>query len=152
MADLWQYHREESGFAEIPEGRHRVRIRKVEKAQSKAGNNMLVIELDVSGQSGTLWHYITFMQDKPEITNRMLTQFFDSFKDIADGDFNGAHWIGKVGAVMVKHDDQGRAKVHYFIKADKQGDLPAWKEPGKNTGTDGFMQIPEGSQEDLPFF
>ena len=152
MADLWNYQREEGGFAEIPEGRHRVRIRKVEKAQSKAGNNMLVIELDVSGQTGTLWHYITFMQDKPEITNRMLTQFFDSFKDIADGDFNGAHWIGKVGAVMVKHDEQGRAKVHYFIKADKQGDLAPWKEPGKNTGTDGFMKIPEGSQEDLPFF
>ena len=97
MADLWQYQREEGGFTEIPEGRHRVRIRKVEKAQSKAGNNMLVIELDVSGQTGTLWHYITFMQDKPEITNRMLTQFFDSFKDIADGDFNGSHWIGGHG-------------------------------------------------------
>ena len=51
MADLWNYQREESGFTEIPEGRHRVRIRKVEKAQSKAGNNMLVIELDVSGQT-----------------------------------------------------------------------------------------------------
>ena len=44
----------------------------------------------------------------------MLTQFFDSFKDNEDGDFNMMKWIGKVGACQVKHDEDGRAKLQYF--------------------------------------
>lgn len=84
----WSYQREESEFPLIPVGTHRVRIRDVEKTQSKSGNDMLKITLDVSGQGASLFHYIVFMQDRPEITNRMLTQFFDSFKDIQEGQFN----------------------------------------------------------------
>jgi hypothetical protein len=57
----------------------------------------------------------------------MLTQLFDSFKDIPEGNFNIQSWVGKVGACMVKLDDQDRPKISYFIKADKQDDLPAWR-------------------------
>lgn len=153
----WNYSREESsGFStNIPEGRHRIRIASADKAVSKKGNDMLALKFDVSGYNTQLYHYITFMNDKPEITNRMLTQFFDSFKDIPDGEFDTSKWIGKVGACTVKHEEYNgniNAKVGYFIPADKQGDLPNWKEAdGTETDKDGFMKLPEGGGEEMPW-
>lgn len=152
----WEFKREETQFAVLPEGQYRIRIKSAEKAQSKSGNDMLALQFDVSGSNTILYHYIVFMQDRPEITNRMLTQFFDSFKDIAEGDLNPDNWIGKVGACKVKHDEYNgnkTAKVSYFIKADKQGDLPPWKEPSANneaTTTDsGFVSALD--DKGLPF-
>lgn len=123
----WNYQREESTFEEIPVGEHRVRIADAEKAISKNGNDMLVLTLDVSGYKSRLWHYVVFMPDHPEITNRNLTSIFDSF-GIADGDFNLANWKGKVGACMTKQDEFG-AKVRYFLSKKKQEKLPPWQEP-----------------------
>lgn len=142
----WNYQREEPHFEPVPEGKHRIRIKSAEKAISKNGNDMLALQFEVSACNATLYHYIVFLNDRPEITNRMLTQFFDSFKDIKDGDFNTDHWIGKVGACLVSHEDDGqggkRARLKYFIKADRQDDLPPWRE------ANGFSpsEIP-----DLPF-
>ena len=123
----WNYQREESTFEEIPVGEHRVRIADAEKAISKNGNDMLVLTLDVSGYKSRLWHYVVFMADHPEITNRNLTSIFDSF-GIADGDFNLANWKGKVGACVTKQDDFG-TKVRYFLSKKKQEKLPPWQEP-----------------------
>jgi len=156
----WNYKREESnGFStKIPEGNHRIRIKTAEKAVSSKGNDMLVLQFDVSGYAETIYHYITFMQDKPEITNRMLTQFFDAFKDIADGEFDTAKWIGKVGACSVKHSEYNgnvSAKVDRFIPADKQDGLPQWQEvdgngkPAPIADENGFM--PMDNNEVLPF-
>jgi len=136
----WQYQREEnSNFTtNIPEGKHRIRIKSAEKAVSKSGNDMLALQFDVSGYNTSLYHYIVFLQDKPEITNRNLTQFFDSFKDIPDGEFDTSKWIGKVGACTVKHEeynDNINAKVDKFIPADKQGDLPPWQEMASNNAS-----------------
>ena len=155
----WDFKREESsGFSSrIPEGKHRIRIKSAEKAVSKSGNDMLVLQFDVSGYNETLYHYITFMKDKPEITNRMLTQFFDSFKDIPEGEFDMSKWIGKVGACTVKHEeynDNTKSKIGYFIHADKQSDLAAWKEPDGASSTssgDGFMDLPTNIDEEVPF-
>ena len=123
----WNYQREESTFEEIPVGEHRVRIADAEKAISKNGNDMLVLTLDVSGYRSRLWHYVVFMPDHPEITNRNLTSIFDSF-GIADGDFNLANWKGKVGACVTKQDEFG-TKVRYFLSRKKQEKLPPWQEP-----------------------
>lgn len=147
---MWDFQREEQTFEVLPEGDYRVRIASAEKAQSKAGNDMLVLQFDVSGHKQMLWHYIVFMKDRPEITNRMLTQFFDSFKDIKDGDFNIQNWVGKVGACRIKHEEyQGSpsAKIKFFIKADRQSDLPPWQEPN-----DSFQSISENLETQLPFF
>ena len=95
----WEFKREERQFDELPEGKYRVMIESAEMAVSKRGNDMLVLKMAVSGNQSHLWNYITFMEDKPEITNRMLTQFFDSF-GIADGDFNLAGYVGKMGGAM----------------------------------------------------
>ena len=146
----WEYKREEQQFQQLPEGKYRIRVKEADKAISKKGNDMLTLQFEVSGNKQILYHYITFLDDRPEITNRMLTQFFDSFAGIPEGDFNMRNWIGKVGACMVKHDDDGRAKISYFIKADKQDDLPEWREPdGRKVDKDGFMEI---GQDDLPDF
>lgn len=154
----WEYKREESNnYAALPEGKYRVRIASAEKAQSKAGNDMIVLKLDISGDNRMLFHYIVFMPDNKELTNRKLTEVFDSFKDIPDGDFDLSKWVGKVGACVVKHQDyngEPSAKVSYFIKADRQGDLPGWVEPGrmaKDAGDADFKPI-EGDPKDLPFF
>lgn len=155
----WQFKREESSnfTTNVPEGNHRIRVKSAEKAVSKSGNDMLVLQFDVSGYNATLYHYITFMADKPEITNRMLTQFFDSFKDIPEGEFDTSKWIGKVGACRVKHEEYNgntNAKISYFLKPDKQADLPAWQEPegsGNSGATDGFVNVPDGSPMEIPF-
>lgn len=151
----WNFQREESsGFStNIPEGKHRIRIKSADKAVSKNGNDMLALQFDVSGYNTTLYHYIVFMNDRPEITNRMLTQFFDSFKDIPEGEFDMTKWIGKVGACTVKHEEYNgntNAKIGYFIHADKQGDLPAWKEVNseRDVPDEGFKD----ANEPLPFF
>ena len=122
----WQFKREESEFEELPEGRYRVAIIDAEMAVSSKGNDMLVIRMQVSGSNRNLWNYITFLDDRPEITNRMLTQFFDCF-GIEDGNFNLNSYIGKVGGCQVKHDQDGRARVQYFLSKKQQEQLPPWK-------------------------
>ena len=122
----WNFQRTEQQFATIPAGDHRVAIDSAEKAQSKAGNDMLVIKLKVSGYSSMLWHYIVFMDDRPEITNRKLTELFDSF-GIEDGNFDLESYKGKMGAAHVKIDDQGYPKVAWLIHKNKQDKLPPWK-------------------------
>lgn len=160
----WEFKREESNnfSSRIPEGNHRIRVKSAEKAVSKTGKDMLVIQFDVSGFNETLYHRIVFLPDRPEITNRNLTQFYDSFKDIPMGELNLPKWIGKVGACFVKHEEYNgnvTARVHYFIHKDKQGTLPAWSEPSGKPGAaagpvadaDGFIPIPDNIGADLPF-
>lgn len=153
----WDFHREEQKFEVLPEGKYRIRISSAEKANSKSGNDMLALQFQVSGSKKIIYHYIVFMKDRPEITNRMLTQFFDSFKDIAEGDLNTANWIGKVGAAQIKHEEYNgntQEKISYFIKADRQNELPVWVEPPKTPSTSvntsaGMVTL--GEEEDLPF-
>ena len=157
----WNYQREESNnFKPIPEGDHRIRIKSAEKTTSKSsGNPMLKLEFEVSGYNSKIFHNIVFLADRPEITNRNLTQFFDSFKDIPEGDFNTANWIGKGGAAKVKHEEYNgntNAKIQWFIHKDKQGGLPAWKEP--ENGSNATMgagapdvNVPGDVSEEVPF-
>lgn len=152
----WQYKREENTFKPLPEGNYRIRVKSADKAISKtSGNDMLALQFEVSGSKTILYHYIVFLDDRPEITNRMLTQFFDSFPGIPEGDFNMTNWIGKVGACHVKHDEYNgntTARISYFIRADKQDDLPPWREPnGQEVDEKGFMKI-DPVMGDLPPF
>jgi hypothetical protein len=144
----WKFERQEHTFEEVPTGLHRVRIADATKEISKAGNDMIKLEFEVSGGTARLWHYTVFLDDRPEITNSMLTALFDSF-GISDGDFNLKNWTGKVGGCMVKKDEDDRSKVAYFINKEKQKDLPAWKEsngaPGKGAKE---VEVDEGN---LPF-
>ena len=154
----WSYKREEREFPLVPEGDCRIRIKSADKAISKNGNDMLALQFEVSGSNQILYHYIVFMDDRPELTNRLLTQFFDSFPGIPEGDFNMNNWIGKVGACQVKHDDDGRAKLHYFLSGKQADAVAPWKEPPNSMGAskpvktdaDGYVSV-DDSEDDIPF-
>ncbi len=149
----WEYQRTERQFEQLPEGRYRIRVKSADKAISSKGNDMLALQFEVSGHRQILYHYIVFLDDRPEITNRMLTQFFDAFPGIPEGDFNMRNWIGKVGGCQVKHDEDGRARIHYFIRAKQQEELPPWREPdGSEVDKDGFIRVADGAMDDLPDF
>ena len=151
----WNYTRDESkGFTIIPVGIYRIRIASAEKATASTGKQMLTLKFDVSGQNSKLFHNIVFLPDRPEITNRNLTQFFDSFKDIPDGDFVLANWVGKVGACSVKHEEfngKTQARVEYFISKDKQANLPAWQEPANGANAPLDVNVGSGLDDVVPF-
>lgn len=144
----------ENDFAPIPVGDHRVRIANVEEKQSSNGNDMLVLTLDVSGHSGSLWFYLVFMPQNPQITNQRLGQIFDSF-DITPGNMNFDSWVGKVGGARVKHEQyngETSAKVNYFLSRSKVDKLPAWQDaPGKASVTGGASSTTNVPDDDLPF-
>ncbi|NCC95620.1 MAG: DUF669 domain-containing protein [Synergistales bacterium] len=124
-------------FELVPVGDHRVRIEEAEEQTSKTGRDMIKLTLAVSGHGSKLFHYIVFMEDRPEITDQNLGQLFDSF-GIPVGDMNLNNWIGKVGAARVKHepyDGKQQARMSYFILRSKQGDLPPWVEKGNGASS-----------------
>lgn len=153
---MWNFQREDNGFDVIPVGEHRVRIESAEKSVSNNGKEMIMMKLAVSGYSASIWHYIVFLPETPEITNRNITQVLDSF-DIPDSDvFNLGKWVGRVGACRVKHESyngEERARVNYFIHKRKQVNLPSWKEVGSSSSSKPMASGPVvvNSDDDLPF-
>ena len=148
---------EENTFKPIPVGEHRVRIANAEEQVSNnSGNQMIKLTLDVSGHNGSLWHYIVFMPENQKLTNQKLGEVFNSF-GIQPGNFNLTSWINKVGACKVKHEQYNgevSAKVAWFIAKDKQGNLPAWKEPSNKaavTGQATQSDMVEINVDDLPW-
>ena len=63
---------EELSFELVPVGKHRVRIESAEECKSKNGNDMIKLIMQVSGMSSRLFHYIVFMPDNTQITNRCV--------------------------------------------------------------------------------
>lgn len=154
MAIQWNFNEndyQEQNFGPIPVGDHRVRIASVEEKQSQNGNDMLVLTLDVSGHSGSLWFYLVFMPNNPQITNQRLGQIYDSF-GITPGNMNFTSWVGKVGGARVKHEQyngETSPKVNYFLSRSKVDTLPAWQDtPGKASVTGG---VPTVDTDELPF-
>lgn len=148
---------EEKDFAIIPVGDHRVRIVDVEERVSKSGNDMYEITFEVSGHSSRLWHYLVLDRNDPKKTNQRIGEFFNGF-GIADNSMgSGKQWIGKVGAVRVKHEEYNGsmgAKVAYILSRKNQDKLP----PAKFSATAVSASAPAASfqptsvaPEDLPF-
>lgn len=159
MAISWNFNEndyQEQSFAPIPTGDRRVRIASVEEKKSGNGNDMLVLTLDVSGHGGSLWYYLVFMPQNPQITNQKLGQIYDSF-GIQPGNMNFSSWVGKVGGVRVFHElynGENTAKVKYFLSRAKVDKLPAWQEtPGRAsvTGGNNGGMVDLGSESELPF-
>ncbi len=113
----------------IPEGDHRVIVSRVTIKTYSSGNEGFEIMLDVSGYPGKLWHRIIMDPANPEKTNHHLGKFFESF-GITEYDLNDYEsWVGKDGAVRVKHDIYNgsmTAKVLFCITRAYQAKLPAW--------------------------
>lgn len=150
----WNYSREEQTFELPPEGDYRIRIKKAEKKVASTGSEMIAIEFEVSGSTTLVFHNIVFMPDRPELTNRNLTKFFDSFTGIQEGKFDLSTWAGQVGAAHLKketYNDKERLVVNYFIAKNKQDNLPPWVEKSSSNkpASDGFVDIT--NDDDLPF-
>lgn len=146
----WKFERTESQFPQIPEGKYRCIITNAEMTVSRnSGNDMMKLELAINGYDQKLWNYIVFLDDRPEITNRMLTQFFDAFQ-IEEGNFDVRSYIGKAGGVKIKHETyngEDRARVQYFLSRKQTDELPAWK-----GGDPLFTDVSDNTEfEELPF-
>ena len=143
---MWNYKREEA--PKLESGDYRVAIANVEESTSRAGNPMLIITVQPNGSNIKIKHYIV----KNEYFNRNMTDFFDAFPEIDEGDFNFLGWIGCVGAARLKEDDNGYLKVAYFLKPDKAANLPEWqgKRPERQTVTDINIKA-DDPEDDLPF-
>ena len=120
----------ENSYVVIPEGIHRARISKAEEKTYNSGREGIAITFDISGYSGKAFYNLVFMQEDKAQTNQKLGSLFNSFGIQPSMDLST--WIGKVGAISVKHEEyQGekQARFHYCVNKSKQENLPAWKEP-----------------------
>lgn len=98
-------------FELIPEGDHRVRIKNVVEKVFSTGNEGFEITLDVPGYNSKLWYYLILDPTEPAKTNQRLGMFFDSF-NICDFDLSHFEdWVGRDGAVRVKHNIYNGSKT-----------------------------------------
>ena len=124
---------EEQDFQIIPVGDHRVRIFDVAERTFNSGNEGYEITLSVNGHNSKLWFYLVLDRNDPKKTNQRIGDFFNSFGIVDHSLGNGRQWIGKVGAVRVKHEEYNgnmSAKVAYVINRKKQDKLEPWKDMG----------------------
>lgn len=121
----------------IPPGDYRVRIENAEEAVSKnTGKDMIKLTIKVSGHNSKIWYYLVLDNSDLEAkarTDNSLGQIFNSF-NIAEGNFNLSSWVGKVGGATIKNRPDNRdpekmqANIAWFIRREKQENLPAWQE------------------------
>ncbi len=147
----WNYEETKSDFESetIPNGDYRMIIRGAEKAMSKDTVNpkkMIKLKLGVSGYAKNIFHYIVFLPNNREITNRNLTNFFRSF-GIEGGNFNLDSYLGKEGAGRVEIDSNGYEKVKYFLEGTMKDRLPAFAPPAKKAK----VEKPKQEEDDIPF-
>ena len=144
---------EEKSFQIVPVGDHRVRIEDVTERTFNSGNEGYEITLTVSGHSSRLWYYLVLDRNDAKRTNQRIGEFFNSF-GITDTHLgSGKQWIGKVGAVRVKHEEYGgsmSAKVAFVISRKNQEKLPPAKFSGGAAPAANF-QAANVNPEDLPF-
>ena len=146
----WNYEETKRDFEpeQIPNGDYRMIIRGAEKAMSKdiiKPKKMIKLKLGVSGYAKSIYHYIVFLPDNREVTNRNLTNFFRSF-GIEGGNFNLDSYLGKEGAGRIEIDSNGYEKVKYFLEGTMKDRLPAFAPPAKKA------KVKETEQEDdIPF-
>ena len=147
----WNYEETKSDFEseQIPNGDYRMIIRGAEKAMSKDTVNpkkMIKLKLGVSGYAKNIFHYIVFLPNNREITNRNLTNFFRSF-GIEGGNFNLDSYLGKEGAGRIETDSNGYEKVKYFLEGTMKDRLPAFAPPAKKAK----VEKPKQEEDDIPF-
>ena len=99
--DPTQY--EARDFALIPEGDYRVTITDVTEKQYSTGNEGLQITFEVAGYTSNLWYHLILDPNDIQKTNQRIGMFFDSFGITNYNLSCYEDWVGKSGAVRVKH-------------------------------------------------
>ena len=146
---------QETDFAIIPAGDHRVRIIDVQDRTFSSGNEGYEITLAVNGHNSKLWFYLVLDASDPKKTNQRIGDFFNSFGITDHGMGSGKQWIGKVGAVRVKHEEYNNtmsAKVAYVLNRKNQDKLAPWKNPAGVAPTAPTAPVaPVINESELPF-
>ena len=148
--DATQY--EEKDYSILPEGDYRVRINGVQEKTFKSGNEGFEVTLEVNGSKSRLWYYLVIDVNNPQQTNQRLGAFFDSFGITNHNLASYKTWVGKMGAVRVKHEewkDSMSAKVAYCVSKQKQKDLPAWA--NDTQGVPEYLKPITVSEDEIPF-
>lgn len=118
-------------FALIPEGDYRVKITKVVEKVFNSGNEGFEITLDVNGQNSKVWYCLVLDPSDRAKTNQRIGMFFDSF---GISDYNLANydcWVGKKGAVRIRHGAYKgaiTAQVAFCLGRNQQYRLAEWVE------------------------
>ena len=138
MGNWDTYRREENERASAITGKRRVVITEATEGVTGAGSKVpgtpqIIIKLRPSGCRFN----VTYRIQKNDYFNRKMTEFFDSFPEITDGDFNFLAWTGCEGAAMLKEGNNGYTEVAYFIDPVRAVDLPPFEgdKPPKQTIT-----------------
>lgn len=98
-------------FGLIPEGDYKVTINNVVEKVFNSGNEGFEITLDVSGHNEKLWHYLVLDPNNSQKTNQRIGMFFDSFSIQDTNLSNYVNWVGKDGAVRVRHNIYNGSKT-----------------------------------------
>ena len=136
----WNYNPEqysEKNFKPINEGDYRVRVTNAEYKSYASGKACYEITLDVSGRNNKLWYHIWLDPMDERKTNQRLGEFFHSFSINYNECQSFDAWIGKMGAVRVKHaEHEGRmmARVVFCLNQTQQAQLPAWEDKPSTIG------------------
>lgn len=147
MAD-WNYTREEREPTSNITGKLRCVITAVEEATSKtSGNPMIVVSVRPSGCRFTVKNYIV----KNERFNRNMTDFFDAFPTIGEGNFDFLTWVGAMGAANFGEDERGYLKIKWWIAANKADSLPPFEGDIPEQQSVSTLTELEGDDGDLPF-
>ena len=119
----WDYSREEGEPRTKLTGKQRVVITAAEEGISKAGNPMIIVTIRPSGVKFTLKNFIV----KNDNFNRNMTEFFDAFPEIEEGNFDFFTWVGAEGAVMLREDENGYLKIRRWLPPSQVVNLPPFE-------------------------
>ena len=138
-------------FAPIPEGDYRVTITNVTEEIFNSGNEGFKIELEVLNHKSKLWYYLSLDHRDPKKTNQRLGMFFDSFA-VQDTDLSHyLNWVGRDGAVRVRHNlyhGEVKANVAFCLSRSQQKKFPDFNS-GRSTqqnGTSSHGNSPDPQQ------
>lgn len=140
----------EKNFEIIPVGDYRARITDVAEKTFNSGNQGYEITLEINGYNAKMWFYLVLDSSNVAQTNQRIGDFFNSFGITGNAMGSGRQWIGKVGAVRVKHEQyngENRAKVAYCLNQSRQEKLEPWKNTGAAPAAAPEVEIPD----ELPF-
>ena len=148
MSTWDDYQREERDESAKVTGRLRCVIVDVEETESKtSGLPMIIVSVRPSGTVFKVKSYIV----KNEHFNRNMTQFFDAFPEIGDGNFSFVEWVGALGAAMFDLDERGYVRVKYFIDAVRAEDLPPFEGERPERQSVSKLDDEDGLDDDMPF-
>ena len=121
----------DTNFPLMREGDYRVRINRATITFDHNDSAQLEIVLDVSGTARKITYYIGLNDGNEKYASNKLKAFYNSF-GIRTGEQDDMNsWVGKMGAVRVKHfqlQEKTLARIAFCLDKEYQKKLSKWKE------------------------